>query len=85
MYYQPELDLTPEEILEYLRKSRTDDPTLDVTEILAKHETIHSAFFDLGIIYILSIITHSYLKDNSSKTRNRVFQKNFSPDNVLLC
>ena len=40
MYYQPELDLTPEEILLYLRKSRTDDPTLDVAEILARHETI---------------------------------------------
>ena len=40
MYYQPENDFSPEEILEYLRKSRTDDPTLDVAEILARHETI---------------------------------------------
>ena len=40
MYYQPELDLTPEEILLYLRKSRTDDPMLDVAEILARHEAI---------------------------------------------
>lgn len=40
MYYQPEKDLSPEEILLYLRKSRTDDPTLDVEEILARHETI---------------------------------------------
>ncbi len=40
MFYQPELDLKPEEILEYLRKSRTDDPTLEVAEILARHETI---------------------------------------------
>ena len=40
MYYQPEKDLLPEEILLYLRKSRTDDPTLDVAEILARHETI---------------------------------------------
>ena len=40
MFYQPEKDLSPEEILEYLRKSRTDDPTLDVEEILARHETI---------------------------------------------
>ena len=40
MFYQPELDLKPDEILEYLRKSRTDDPTLDVAEILARHETI---------------------------------------------
>lgn len=38
MYYQPEKDLKPEEILLYLRKSRTDDPTLDVAEILARHE-----------------------------------------------
>lgn len=40
MYYQPENDFKPEEVLEYLRKSRTDDPTLDVEEILARHETI---------------------------------------------
>ena len=40
MFYQPELHLTPEEVLDYLRKSRTDDPTLDVAEILARHETI---------------------------------------------
>ena len=30
--------LNPEEILIYLRKSRTDDPTLTVEETLAKHE-----------------------------------------------
>ena len=30
--------LSPEEILIYLRKSRTDDPTLKVEEVLAKHE-----------------------------------------------
>lgn len=40
MFYQPELDFKPEEVLDYLRKSRTDDPTLDVAEILARHETI---------------------------------------------
>lgn len=40
MYYQPEKDLLPEEILLYLRKSRTDDPTLDVEEILSRHEEI---------------------------------------------
>lgn len=40
MYYQPENDFSPEEILEYLRKSRTDDPTLDVAEILERHENI---------------------------------------------
>lgn len=40
MYYQPEKDLKADEILLYSRKSRTDDPTLDVEEILAKHELI---------------------------------------------
>jgi DNA invertase Pin-like site-specific DNA recombinase len=40
MYYEPAKELSPEEILLYLRKSRTDDPTLDVEEILARHETI---------------------------------------------
>ena len=44
MFYQPEKDLSPDEILEYLRKSRTDDPTLDVEEILARHETILDEF-----------------------------------------
>ena len=29
-----------DEILVYLRKSRTDDPLLTVEEVLAKHETI---------------------------------------------
>lgn len=35
-----ELGLTPESILDYLRKSRTDDPTLEVAEVLAKHEEL---------------------------------------------
>lgn len=30
----------PEEVLVYLRKSRTDDPTLSVEEVLQKHETM---------------------------------------------
>ena len=30
----------PDEILLYLRKSRTDDPTFSVEEVLQKHETI---------------------------------------------
>lgn len=30
----------PDEMIEYLRKSRSDDPTLSVEEVLAKHETI---------------------------------------------
>jgi hypothetical protein len=30
----------PEEILEYLRKSRSDDPLMSVEEVLSKHETI---------------------------------------------
>ena len=41
MYYRhiSELGLTPDEILEYLRKSRSDDPTLTVEEVLVNHET----------------------------------------------
>lgn len=35
-----ELGLTPESILDYLRKSRTDDPNLSVEEVLAKHEEL---------------------------------------------
>ena len=33
-------NLKPTEILAYFRKSRTDDPTLSVEEVLSKHETI---------------------------------------------
>ena len=40
MYRQPELNLTPVEILDYLRKSQSDDPNLTVEEVLLKHETI---------------------------------------------
>lgn len=38
MYRQ--IDFKPEEVLLYSRKSRTDDPTLTVEEILQKHEAI---------------------------------------------
>ena len=40
MLYMPELNLTPEEVLDYLRKSRTDDPSMTVEEVLQQHETI---------------------------------------------
>ena len=40
MYNRQEIKFTPEEILEYLRKSQSDDPLLTVEEVLAKHETI---------------------------------------------
>ena len=38
--YIEELNLTPDEILAYLRKSRADEPTLTVEEVLARHESI---------------------------------------------
>ena len=34
------LKLTPDEIIVYLRKSRSDDPNLSVEEVLARHEAI---------------------------------------------
>lgn len=42
MYFnnKPLLELTPEEVLDYLRKSQSDDPLLSVQEVLAKHESI---------------------------------------------
>lgn len=40
MYSQPELNMTPEEVLDYLRKSQSDDPALSVEEVLQKHEKI---------------------------------------------
>ena len=38
MYYRPEINLKPEEVLDYLRKSQTDDPALTVEEVLAKRK-----------------------------------------------
>lgn len=40
MYYQPKIDFKPEEVLDYLRKSQSDDPNLTVEEVLEKHESI---------------------------------------------
>lgn len=41
MYNYNQLEnLKPEEILEYLRKSRADDPLLSVSEVLQKHENL---------------------------------------------
>ena len=40
MYYHHEFNFSPEEVLVYLRKSRTDDPALSVEDVLSKHETI---------------------------------------------
>ena len=39
----------PEEILEYLRKSRSDDPMLSVEEVLEKHETILKEWADRNL------------------------------------
>lgn len=38
--YIEELNLLPDEILAYLRKSRADDPLLTVEEVLSRHEAI---------------------------------------------
>lgn len=40
MFYPTPINFKPEEILEYLRKSRSDDPLLSIEEVLNKHETI---------------------------------------------
>lgn len=40
MYYRLELNLTPDEVIVYLRKSQSDDPLMSVDEVLAKHESI---------------------------------------------
>lgn len=39
-YYDYKTMFAPDEILEYLRKSRSDDPLMSVEEVLSKHETI---------------------------------------------
>lgn len=39
----------PEELLEYLRKSRSDDPTLSVDEVLSKHESILNGWAEANL------------------------------------
>lgn len=39
-YHLEQLNLLPEEVIDYLRKSRADDPMLTVEEVLARHEQI---------------------------------------------
>lgn len=41
--------LTPDEIIDYLRKSRTDDPALTVAEVLAKHEQMLDDWVDRNL------------------------------------
>ena len=38
--YIEELNIHPDEVIDYLRKSRADDPLLTVEEVLARHESI---------------------------------------------
>ena len=38
MYHQPAINFGPEEVIDYLRKSQSDDPLLSVEEVLEKHE-----------------------------------------------
>lgn len=40
MYHQQEINFTPDEVLLYSRKSQSDDPSLTVEEVLAKHERL---------------------------------------------
>jgi hypothetical protein len=40
MFYRQEITFRPDEVLDYLRKSLSDDPLLTVEEVLQKHETI---------------------------------------------
>ena len=37
-------DLKTEEVIIYLRKSRTDDPSLSVADVLSKHEQMLDDF-----------------------------------------
>ena len=49
MYYREIPKFKSEEILVYLRKSRSDDPTLSVEEVLAKHESIINGWIERNL------------------------------------
>lgn len=49
MYYDYGIKYEPDELLEYLRKSRSDDPLLTVEEVLEKHEGILSDWIEKNL------------------------------------
>lgn len=49
MYYQPDIHFAPDQILVYLRKSRSDDPALTVEEVLSRHEAILAEWADRNL------------------------------------
>ena len=49
MYFREMPKLRPEEIIDYLRKSQSDDPLLTVEEVLQKHESILDAWDDRNL------------------------------------
>ena len=49
MYYRDIPHFEPKEVLVYLRKSRSDDPTLSVEEVLAKHESIINGWIERNL------------------------------------
>ena len=49
MYYDYNMRYEPDEILEYLRKSRSDEPHLTVEEVLEKHERILSDWVEKNL------------------------------------
>lgn len=50
VYYQPEINFSADEVLLYLRKSRSDDPDLSVEEVLLKHEQILDEWSDKHLV-----------------------------------
>lgn len=48
-YVNPLENIKPEEIYEYLRKSRADDPLLSVEEVLSKHETLLNEWMEKNL------------------------------------
>ena len=49
MFFQTQIDFTIEELLLYLRKSQSDDPSLTVEEVLEKHEKILDAWCEKNL------------------------------------
>ena len=49
MYYKEPPKFNPDEVLVYLRKSRSDDPSLTVEEVLARHEGIVNGWIERNL------------------------------------
>lgn len=79
----------PEEILVYLRKSRADEPSLSVDEVLSRHEELLRDWIDRNLVhaipeenYFREVVSGETIKDRPEF--QRVLRKSESPKTAAI-